>query len=71
MVAGILTRDTRIRDPLLHQWRELLDAVWGHDEAPYTRTVDVHIARLRQKLPRSKSQRLIVTIRGRGYKFVG
>jgi len=50
---------------------ELLDAVWGYDEVPYTRTVDVHIAWLRQKLDDSKSQRLIVTIRGRGYKFVG
>jgi two-component system alkaline phosphatase synthesis response regulator PhoP len=50
---------------------ELLDAVWGYDEVPYTRTVDVHIAWLRQKLEDSKSQRLIVTIRGRGYKFDG
>jgi len=50
---------------------ELLDAVWGYDEVPYTRTVDVHIAWLRQKLDDSKSQSLIVTIRGRGYKFVG
>ena len=50
---------------------ELLDAVWGYDEVPYTRTVDVHIAWLRQKLGDSKSQKLIVTIRGRGYKFEG
>jgi two-component system alkaline phosphatase synthesis response regulator PhoP len=50
---------------------ELLDAVWGYDQAPYTRTVDVHIAWLRQKLGDSKSQSLIVTVRGRGYKFVG
>ncbi|MEE8440859.1 MAG: response regulator transcription factor [Spirochaetia bacterium] len=48
---------------------ELLDAVWGYDEVPYTRTVDVHIAWLRQKLGDSKSQKLIVTIRGRGYKL--
>ena len=50
---------------------ELLDAVWGYDEVPYTRTVDVHIAWLRQKLGDSKNQKLIVTIRGRGYKFQG
>lgn len=50
---------------------ELLDAVWGYDEVPYTRTVDVHIAWLRQKLGDSRTQSLIVTVRGRGYKFVG
>lgn len=50
---------------------ELLDAVWGYDEVPYTRTVDVHIAWLRQKLEDSKSQKLIITIRGRGYRFDG
>ncbi|MBU8913221.1 MAG: response regulator transcription factor [Spirochaetales bacterium] len=50
---------------------ELLDAVWGYDEVPYTRTVDVHIAWLRQKLGDSKSQKLIITIRGRGYKLEG
>ncbi len=50
---------------------ELLDAVWGYDQVPYTRTVDVHIAWLRQKLGDSKSQSLIVTIRGRGYKYAG
>jgi two-component system alkaline phosphatase synthesis response regulator PhoP len=50
---------------------ELLDAVWGYDEVPYTRTVDVHIAWLRQKLNDSRSQSIIVTVRGRGYKFAG
>ena len=50
---------------------ELLDAVWGYDEVPYTRTVDVHIAWLRQKLGDSKSHKLILTIRGRGYKLDG
>ena len=50
---------------------ELLDAVWGYDEAPYTRTVDVHIAWLRQKLGDNKKQELIVTVRGRGYKYAG
>lgn len=50
---------------------ELLDAVWGYDEVPYTRTVDVHVAWLRQKLGDSKKQELIVTVRGRGYKYAG
>lgn len=49
---------------------ELLSAVWGYDESVYTRTVDVHIAWLRQKLDDRDSQSLIVTVRGRGYKFV-
>jgi two-component system alkaline phosphatase synthesis response regulator PhoP len=48
---------------------ELLSAVWGYDESVYTRTVDVHIAWLRQKLGDKRSQSLIVTVRGRGYKL--
>lgn len=50
---------------------ELLSAVWGYDESVYTRTVDVHIAWLRQKLDDRDRQSIIVTVRGRGYKFVG
>jgi two-component system, OmpR family, alkaline phosphatase synthesis response regulator PhoP len=46
---------------------ELLANVWKHDEPPLTRTVDVRIAALRQKLDPS----LIVTVHGSGYKFVG
>lgn len=51
---------------------ELLDAVWGCDAVPTTRTVDVHVAWLRRKLetnPRRPEH--IVTIHGLGYKFVG
>ena len=48
---------------------ELLTAVWGYDEAIYTRTVDVHISALRQKLGDQRRQELIVTVRGRGYKL--
>ncbi len=48
----------------------LLDAVWGYDATPTTRTVDVHIAWLRQKLGESAMPRHILTVRGRGYKFV-
>lgn len=48
---------------------ELLDAVWGYDQVPYTRTVDVHIAWLRQKLADNRRRQLIVTVRGRGYKL--
>ncbi len=51
---------------------ELLDKVWGYDATPTTRTVDVHVAALRQKLePKPSRPRYIVTVHGRGYKFVG
>ncbi|MGD8328650.1 MAG: response regulator transcription factor [Acidobacteriota bacterium] len=50
---------------------ELLDSVWGYDAMPSTRTVDVHIARLRQKLEANPSTpKFIVTVRGLGYKLV-
>jgi two-component system, OmpR family, alkaline phosphatase synthesis response regulator PhoP len=50
---------------------ELLDEVWGYDAMPTTRTVDVHIAWIRQKLednPRYPAH--IQTVHGFGYKFV-
>ncbi len=50
----------------------LLDQVWGYDRYPTTRTVDVHIVRLRQKLePNPEEPRFILTVHGIGYKFVG
>ncbi len=52
--------------------QELLREVWGHDADTLTRTVDVHIASLRQKLERIPQRpELIVTIAGLGYKFRG
>jgi two-component system alkaline phosphatase synthesis response regulator PhoP len=51
---------------------ELLDKVWGYDAMPVTRTVDVHVASLRQKLERNPSRpEFIVTVHGLGYKFLG
>ena len=51
---------------------ELLADVWGYDEAPTTRTVDVHVAWLRRKLePSPRRPRHILTVHGRGYRFVG
>ncbi len=49
---------------------ELLDQVWGYDFAGDTRTVDVHVSWLRQKIERepAKPTRLI-TVRGTGYRF--
>jgi two-component system alkaline phosphatase synthesis response regulator PhoP len=50
----------------------LLDAVWGYENYPNTRTVDTHIVHLRQKLePNPEDPRFILTIHGTGYKFVG
>ena len=49
----------------------LLDEVWGYDATPVSRTVDVHVSSLRQKLESIPSRpRYIVTVHGRGYKFV-
>jgi DNA-binding response OmpR family regulator len=47
---------------------QLLDLVWGYEFHGQTRTVDVHIAQLRDKLAASGSE--IETVWGRGYKFV-
>jgi two-component system alkaline phosphatase synthesis response regulator PhoP len=51
---------------------ELLDEVWGYNAMPSTRTVDVHIAWLRQKLEENpRYPNFIQTVHGLGYKFVG
>ena len=51
---------------------ELLQQVWGYQSTPSTRTVDVHIAWLRQKLePNPRVPQYILTVHGLGYKFVG
>src|SRR5499426_1566964 len=51
---------------------ELLSDVWGYDEMPLTRTVDVHVAGLRQKIENNpKSPEFILTVHGLGYKFTG
>ena len=50
---------------------ELLNRVWGYHAMPSTRTVDVHVAWLRQKLetnPRHPEH--LLTVHGLGYKFV-
>jgi DNA-binding response OmpR family regulator len=51
--------------------QELLDAVWGWNAMPVTRTVDVHVAGLRKKLEKdARTPSYIVTMHGLGYKFV-
>ena len=54
----VLTRDT------------LIDRVWGHDYVGDTKTLDVHVKRLRSKVEADPSvPTRIVTIRGLGYKY--
>ncbi len=55
----------------LHSRDKLLDEVWGYDAMPSTRTVDVHVAWLRQKLEENpRHPQFIQTVHGLGYKFV-
>jgi two-component system response regulator RegX3 len=49
---------------------QLIDRVWGADYVGDTKTLDVHVKRLRAKIEPSPSEpRYIVTVRGLGYKF--
>ena len=58
--GALLTRD------------HLLDKVWGYDASAATRTVDVHIAALRQKIERNPARpEYILTAHRRGYRFAG
>ncbi len=51
---------------------ELLNEVWGYHSMPSTRTVDVHVAWLRQKIePNPRNPQYVLTLHGLGYKFVG
>lgn len=55
-----LTRDEMLRD------------VWGHRVGTFTRTVDMHVASLRQKLERfPQKPEMLITVPGIGYKFLG
>jgi len=50
---------------------ELLDAVWGYDSIPFTRTVDTHIAKLRKKIEDDPADpQYIITVHRLGYKLV-
>lgn len=49
---------------------QLIERVWGADYVGDTKTLDVHIKRLRSKIePDSSAPRYVVTVRGLGYKF--
>ena len=49
---------------------QLIDRVWGADYVGDTKTLDVHVKRLRSKIePEPSTPQFIVTVRGLGYKF--
>ena len=49
---------------------QLIDRVWGSDYVGDTKTLDVHVKRLRARSsPTRRSPRHLVTVRGLGYKF--
>jgi DNA-binding response OmpR family regulator len=51
---------------------KLLDTVWDYNAIPFTRTVDMHIAKLRKKIEDNPSDpKHIVTVHRLGYKFTG
>ena len=50
----------------------LLDHVWDYDQTPLTRTVDMHVAKLRKKIEADPADpKFIVTVHRVGYKFTG
>ena len=51
---------------------QLLDDVWGYNNYPITRTIDNHIAKLRQKVePIPSEPQYIITVHRIGYRFLG
>jgi two-component system response regulator RegX3 len=49
---------------------QLIDRVWGSDYVGDTKTLDVHIKRLRSKIEKDPAEpEYILTVRGLGYKF--
>jgi two-component system response regulator RegX3 len=49
---------------------QLIDRIWGADYVGDTKTLDVHIKRLRTKIePDPTNPRYLMTVRGLGYKF--
>ena len=52
--------------------KEILNNVWGYSTVPSTRTVDVHVARLRQKIERNPRRPVhLLTVHNMGYRFDG
>ncbi len=71
ILFALLTYMIRHRGVVLSR-DHLLEQVWGYEEIQSTRTVDVHVHWLREKLEEDPAKpRLIQTIRGQGYRFKG
>ncbi len=50
----------------------LIEEIWGHDYVGDTKTLDVHVKRVRQKIEDDPHEpEFLLTVRGLGYKFVG
>jgi two-component system alkaline phosphatase synthesis response regulator PhoP len=49
---------------------EILQQVWEYDSEVSSRTIDVHVAWLRQKLDNPQNPKFIQTVRGKGYRFM-
>jgi two-component system response regulator RegX3 len=51
---------------------QLLQRIWGYEALGQTRTVDVHVGRLREKIEDDPGHPArIITVRGMGYRFTG
>lgn len=56
---------------MMHR-EELLETIWGYDSSIDSRTLDVHIGRVRSKIEENpREPQLVITVPGVGYKFVG
>jgi DNA-binding response OmpR family regulator len=67
---GVLRLLIANRNELVTRER-MLNEVWGYEEYPTTRTVDMHILKLRQKVEEDPSHpKHILSVYGSGYKFV-
>ena len=50
--------------------QKILDDVWGRDEFPTTRTIDMHVLKLRRKLGEDPdAPRFLLTVHGVGYRY--
>lgn len=67
----LLTMLARNAGKMMHR-EELLETIWGYDSTIDSRTLDVHIGRVRAKIEDDPHEpNRIVTVPGVGYKFVG
>ena len=67
-VFDLLVHLVQNRDRVIPR-EEILQKVWQYHGSVSSRTLDVHIAWLRQKLDNPHNPQHIQTIRGRGYRF--